>query len=193
MTYERIHKEKEVRRAKFLFALQESRGPWCGEIHQPCRLGALSFYGFTIKGIKKGWGAAVVWPLGCWGLCTTGGFRYFCISSNVTFCLQLWVAVIHILFLLSSIFQSWGHKLRRVKWQSCLTRSRACLANGAKIANGAGFILPLPTIQMEDMGYGKKTRGRLLLLNKERLILISHTAIRKESWWEGKTLVMRYL
>ena len=93
MTYERIHKEKEVRRAKFLFALQESRGPWCGEIHQPCRLGALSFYGFTIKGIKKGWGAAVVWPLGCWGFCSTGDFCWFCKSCSLLQCYLLPVAV----------------------------------------------------------------------------------------------------
>ena len=31
--WERIHKEKKVQTAKFLFTLQERRGAWCGQIH----------------------------------------------------------------------------------------------------------------------------------------------------------------
>ena len=58
-------------------------------------------------------------------------------------------ALSHVLFLLSSNFQSWGHKLGKVKWKSHLTRSQACSANGATIAKTGGFILSSPPLVLK--------------------------------------------
>ena len=59
-----IHNEKRVQRIKFVFALQERRGAWCGERHQHGGVGALSSYWIRIR-FKKAGAGAVVWSLGC--------------------------------------------------------------------------------------------------------------------------------
>ena len=79
--------------------------------------------------------------LGCWGVAAEAA-----VCSSVILRQGLCVALRHILLLLSSDCQSWGHKLRRAKWPSGLTRSQACSANGATTADGAGCVLPHSTV-----------------------------------------------
>ena len=80
------------------------------------------------------------------GVATQGGFGWFCINYSWLQCYLFPVAVSgrrlfsHMLLLLSSNSQSWGHKLRRVQWPSCLTRAKACSANGTIVANGTCFV-----------------------------------------------------
>ena len=74
-----------------------------------------------------------MWPLDRWGLVTEAE-----VCSSVTFC--LWLQGVVSSALASGIFQSWG-QLRRVKSESCLTRSQACSENGATTANVSGFTL----------------------------------------------------
>ena len=86
----------------------------------------------------KGWGVAVVWPLGCWSVVNL--LQFVPMLSSTCGCREQLV-----LFLLLVISIP-GYKLRRVKWQSCLTRSQACSANDAEIADGAGFVLSFPSL-----------------------------------------------
>ena len=76
---------------------------------------------------------------GLWGVVTRG-------RSLLQHYLPLWLSGGQFCppVLAPSRFQSWGPTARRSKTASCLTRSQACSANGARTANGSGFSLTLP-------------------------------------------------
>ena len=94
-----IHNEKRVQRIKFVFALQERRGAWCGELHQPQEVGALSSY-WIIVGLKKG-GVPLCGP---WAVgASSQGLQFVPMLSSTCGCREQLV-----LFLLSSHFQSRG-------------------------------------------------------------------------------------
>ena len=75
-------------------------------------------FGFLLgyNWIKKGGGIAVVLPLGCWGVIIGG------CSFSQCYLLPVAVGSWSVLFLFP-VISSPGDKLRRIKWQSCLTRS----------------------------------------------------------------------
>ena len=83
---------------KVLFALQERRGAWCGEIHQPWGLGALNFY-WIIIGFKHCGGCCCVAP-GLLGRCNRR-LQFVPMLPSASGCREQLV-----LFLLSSNFPS---------------------------------------------------------------------------------------
>ena len=89
---------------------------------------------WIIIGFKKGRGA-VVWPLGCWGIVTQG--------CSLFQCYLLPVAIGRVSsVLVSSNFQSWG-QAQKSKMAVVFNKVTGLLANGAMIANGAGFVLSI--------------------------------------------------
>ena len=86
--------------------------------------------------ILKGWGVAVARPQAV-GVIINRRLQFVPTLSSACGC-RVWLVTFSSCL---PVISSPGDQLRGVKWQSCLTRSHACLANGAPIANGTGFAL----------------------------------------------------
>ena len=83
-------------------------------------------------------GDAVGWPPGYGGIVRGGCSLFQCYLPPVAVGSGLFCSCF-------PVISSPGDKLRRVTWQSYSTRSLACSADGALIANGTDFILLSPS------------------------------------------------